>query len=1742
MSNSYRIRTTVGKDTSIKVNIEQDFDYLEILSLKLLQNEVYTRQCSDYGVVVGRVSVNNGFGIPNTKVSIFIPLTEEDALNPIISELYPYKTLSDVNDEGYRYNLLPYTQQHSNHTPTGTFFEKSDILLEPYLIEVFDKYYKYTTTTNDSGDFMLFGVPVGQQTLFIDLDLSDIGEFSLTPQDLIRMGLTTEDQVNNSKFKSSTNLDSLPQLVTFNRNIEVEPFWGQPDICSLGITRTDFDLSKEAGIDIKPTSIFMGSIFSSADDQLVKHTGKVGKKLGELCGLIAGPGEIKSIRQTINIDNLGRPILEAFELANGGQVIDENGTWLLDLPMNLDYVTTDEFGNRAISTNPQVGVPTRAKYRFKIKWNQAPTLEGSVKRGYFLVPNIREYGWGLSSNPSKPSGAALLDFKTSYAFSLDWNDYGYTGTSVFDTYYTTGVKHIESAINCEDKFYDFTYNKVYTVSELISQFRVSSNNRRYIAIKDILNTDCEGENNKFPSNDGQFNNNIIFTLFRILMFLMYPVIFSVVTLLHILSFIVIVILKPLLILLAGLFFYLFIKEFMSGVYAYFSNPPNAALSKMFIQKSIKYLGSSISLGVLTIAIDKIKPYFRNFKLPNYTFPDCDFCECNSLGSQDLASLKSSQNATPGQGVQANDVPTNENGSALLTPLYVGLNYTATSVDGSGGGGALGGIFGGQPIPSEGDVGTGVSTTVNGIASGVKPFSPKTCKCENGTTQLNEFMEIIYDKDDEDATPKTIYWGTFSTDLPLPERINLFNVKAKYYNNTVPNSGFNTGAEGGRGVNQIKVRFDTTLNPNPSTYHMDNVIAILVNSEVGSSFTSGKLVTFQDTIKSSDVNLTGVTQNDYGTFSMTGSSILFSATPTPIDVTWANPEGTGNNITTYNLTGKTEDSLYQKFAMDVEYFQVVTGMTYSDFELKCGSSLQNSLKSRYLDNDMYALKISRINPKTKLPNGNRLDCDTMRKSVYNPLKEYVDYKKQFVVFLVRGVDPHSSRTTCEYDLSKLFGHNTFGHVKVSGRYKLNIPIQGTPLNVKHVGNNHVIDSYSNSRLYYKSYNFLPGSQMSGFTTTLTQYYSGLDTNTGINGGSDGNGCKVESVYASTNSGGFQNSNIPTGPSGNEYVTRWTSGYGSGGNYDEGYQPSEPYLNTIVNKACYYTGEHIEGGTYLRMSSVLIQRNGTCTCSGAGTTCVKTEYTCPKIANTFTINKTTSVNDNYIVMRSDRLPLSTFDYQPNSGYNSYRPLHANIGFEVFILDDIGGSEEITVSSGVGTNGDGKLTGVLKTLQCGELLPLSCYESVYNPGKGVYEFKVKGGQDGLDCNTVMNKPVMEKGCYVLVSTPFLSIVRDIQSINEWRSRMLINFAACQNVFSHVFSNNWVNGTLFAFPFANVRRFDSNNRPTSLYPTNLIYLDTNTNNFYYRSAPYTNDGKFVGQPISENNKGNKNLLNYPTTIMDLGPRDVFTQEVAMDDTFDGYIVNKLEPTTFSDTSDLLNLFILNRLTSSGFLNNISSANINTYFSRENSFIDGDFAQMNAINSEFGIVPFDEEEYVGASIYSNPNDDSVIGVFFSSITQNRDYITPRRNLYSEKGNIVDDRCYSPIPVKTQEVPFYQWEIKGSRNNVIFGQDENEWFTNGIDGNVFFSYKYQQLDRLKSDSRYFRTNQSSVTKDFKGYIYSIDSSGNYNPDVLSWGRNNPDLNTILTGAPFYFYFGLKRGKTAFDRFGQVWLDFENIED
>lgn len=449
MGQKYRISTDIGVDQLLTIELKQEYDLLEILSLKFTQTNAYTSYCSDYGVVVGRVTANNGFGIPNAKVSIFIPLDDVDANDPVISVLYPYKSVTDKDQNNYRYNLLPARQQHGGHNPTGTFFDQSDILNREEVLEVFEKYYKFTVKTNNSGDFMIWGVPTGQQTLHIDVDTSDMGCFSLRPNDFIRQGDGVDKFKNTYTFKASEDLNSLPQIVTFNKTIQVYPFWGNTDFCQIGISRSDFDLSS-AGIIIQPKSYLIGGIFTDTGKNSVNKNCTPKKKMGRKCDLVAKPGTVTAIRFTPQKDENNNPILEEIEL---NEDIDSDGSFVIPLDMNMDYIVTDEFGENIVTNNPNKGIPTSACYR--LKFDLKDSGEGRVRTiGSYLVPNIREYqliGGGIDDK--------------SYAFSTDWSDYPELATTSELIFNTVEGEHYP-----KDYFYRFYYNTVYTVSSFQSHY------------------------------------------------------------------------------------------------------------------------------------------------------------------------------------------------------------------------------------------------------------------------------------------------------------------------------------------------------------------------------------------------------------------------------------------------------------------------------------------------------------------------------------------------------------------------------------------------------------------------------------------------------------------------------------------------------------------------------------------------------------------------------------------------------------------------------------------------------------------------------------------------------------------------------------------------------------------------------------------------------------------------------------------------------------------------------------------------------------------------------------------------------------------------------------------------------------------------------------------------------------------------------------------------------------------------
>ena len=474
MSKAIRIKTTPnGGDKYVKIKLEQDFDFLEVLSLNINQEDVYKRFSSDYGVIVGRVIINNGFGVPNAKVSVFIPLDDIDKNDTLKKGLYPYEKINDRNSDGIRYNLLTQNPDSQNDcfTPVGTFPSKREVLDNDVMLEVYCKYYKFTTTTNHAGDFMIFGVPLGNYTVHLDADISDIGIASQRPYDMISKGASISRFDSTTKFSNGTNLDKLVQIKTLNSGVNVQPFWGDIESYEIGITRLDLDLN----YDITPAAIFMGSIFGDKDKHSVNKRCRPRKKLGLLDEQMTNEGTIRMIRRTF--DNK----TEEFNV-DGSELIDEYGAWAYQVPMNLDYMVTDENGNLILSQDPDKGIPTRARVRFSIGMTNDGG-EGRLRtRARYLIPN-------------NPKVSSEID----YEFGAKTKDYS---------------------------FRDLHWNKIYTVSNFITRFQRNNSftgalSRAATAIKDVENTSKVA----FPYNRVNTELSPIFFVICLIMYIVIVVIY-----------------------------------------------------------------------------------------------------------------------------------------------------------------------------------------------------------------------------------------------------------------------------------------------------------------------------------------------------------------------------------------------------------------------------------------------------------------------------------------------------------------------------------------------------------------------------------------------------------------------------------------------------------------------------------------------------------------------------------------------------------------------------------------------------------------------------------------------------------------------------------------------------------------------------------------------------------------------------------------------------------------------------------------------------------------------------------------------------------------------------------------------------------------------------------------------------------------------------------------------------------------
>lgn len=1697
MGQSYRIRTELGINKTINVQLDQEFEQLEILSLKLQQEDVYVRSCADYGVIVGRVTANNGFGLPNARVSIFIPISNVDESNPLISSIYPYKSPSDKNEDGYRYNLLPYEKSYSTHAATGTLPSRLDALTASTAIDIYDKYYKFTAKTNESGDYMIMGVPLGFQNVVMDVDLSDIGEFSLTPQDLIRMGLATEAQVAGNRFRTSTDLNSLPQIINLVKGLEISPLWGDPDICDIAINRLDFDLRDNANVDIQPTSVFMGSVYSTSDSFRVRENARPKDDMGNLCSLQTGPGQILAIRQTIQQGGDGNPILEQYELEQAGNIIDGDGVWLTELPMNLDYYITNEFGENVISNDPTIGIPTKAKYRFKIKWSQPPTLTEQTRRPYYLVPNVREYGWSnVNSDPNYSTSTSVRKkLAGSYYFGLDWS--GYT--------------NVNAAVSCEDTFYQFQYNRVYTVSGLIDEFK-NGGKGRFIGIKEIDSQDCDSTINKFPVNEGFRNFDLLYFLFSI--------VFQVIQILGV----------PL----------LFVYHVAAALLNKFANPLLVGLNIWIIANLISiglglagaiaaaiptfgtilpivaaYGGQLLSWAALLVVVNLAKKFLQGikippFKLPMITYPDCQACDC---GNTYIPPSTNSESSVPNSSLLSQVSNSSLYANALSSQYNANLTVTISEA---------------------------MSTYGNSNFN-----NPKSFKCAKSS--ISGFNTSIQKQT-----------------LPIGERINIFNTRNKYF----------------EGVNKIKVTF---ASDNNLTYHYDNTLTVLGTSYLE----AGTLLTFIDPKTSTDKNFlwSGTTGGNV----IRGINGTLQTNQFNINVNYADPNNTNNELTTvytipqntsvqcvnsvtvdvtslgtivysdcdgnsntysaittgtqtivndncislttlagtatFNVTNSGDTCQRYLYPSDIEYYQVLTAITITTTTVNGVTVpvLPNSASSGGFYEGVLRQNSIIENYELRIIGGYPSGASTLESTVtLNPTDYFENFTEQVILVLQRGVDPYSPLLNNKYSIGTLFGTNeNDANWTFTASTRINVPIQKLPN-----GSPTSIQQHNNQdNIYFQSNFYTPG--ILGSTTPGLQYSSYTTSNVGYYGALDGISTGRSVIPTLTTS-------YPS----SDYVNQ-TPIYGTSKGVST--KTANVYYESAVSVNDYDVAEDLSGGAILYGNPLTQYAAQTTTLPYTQVsyapfdTIYFSPILYPSLTGTSQLN-ITNLSKN--IMRTDRLPSS--DYIDSGNLRgSVSLLQQNLGFAVYTIEQTSTNGLIIEGYNTGASiatadigGQIASVNVLQTLSvCENMVGLNCYSG------NSQNFGVSAG-----CN---NADSVQNGCYVFVINPWDDLQKDLASWTEWGYRFRFFYGLCRGVLSQTFTNNWVNGSLYMFPIQVDTYFDNQNKPLPpKFAKQLVYFDESTNNFYYRSSPYysgsTTSQRFIGRPTDglQDPVNERNLL-FPTTIINLGVKSDIYKEIIYDASAKGYIMDSLNPSSYSDTSDLVNLFVISRITDEGWLQQLVSVGnngLNQLFSRPDKRIDGDLAQSMSINSEYGVIPFSPEFY---PVYGNSNDPVVIlggldnptmGVFFSSTTvdlQNKDFISPGVINFRPSNNA--NAITYPYGIKSQYVPFYQWGLSQPSIQSIFGSQDNNWITSqspNINSSGIFGYNYQSLDRRNIGTpSYFIGSNTQVSDIYaRGYIFNVNPNGSYSYNDGTYPNN------FLVSAPYHFYFGIIKGNSALDKF------------
>jgi hypothetical protein len=433
------------------------------------------------------------------------------------------------------------------------------------------------------------------------------------------------------------------------------------------------------------------------------------------------------------------------------------------------------------------------------------------------------------------------------------------------------------------------------------------------------------------------------------------------------------------------------------------------------------------------------------------------------------------------------------------------------------------------------------------------------------------------------------------------------------------------------------------------------------------------------------------------------------------------------------------------------------------------------------------------------------------------------------------------------------------------------------------------------------------------------------------------------------------------------------------------------------------------------------------------------------------------------------------------------------------------------------------------------------------------------------------------------------NFKAVTEYSKRKLVAKLFCEGVSNYSFLDNWLTGSLYFFPFKAKVRWDDEaaldlNYGRTKYCSALVYFKVGTienpdKRFYYRATRF--NGTFFDYTT-------RKTLNHPTTIVDLGPRDEFITEICTDKSLDPNcsVIRNIGSTSYQNFKEMLGLYINYKMDYLGANGSYEKFFDNNGFdtilpSKMDGYVlNGDILQLISINNEAGIEEFDLQ---------NRN----YAVYNPQVLDVEEYPTLLDggpiplNLVLDDGDGYRIRACLNEPGRlteaSQEVPFFLW----NKNGTGFGAGTNQsWSYSAVQKQplqgMTYGYKYTgdtthkyilfPMTKEYAGSTFTYTGISfndvfadiqTITASHTNYDFQEEgftvleiTSGTLSNPVSGtlWVRKgetgnwvsiiwtnefdfmvkptstNYDGNYQILSTPFLFYFGLRPGKTAVDKF------------